>query len=86
MLIIPAVLISACGIASEAVISPLVMQAAESLASNTTPTQAYTVQPGDTLSGIAVMFGTTVDNVITLNAGMYPRLTDRQTLIAGWTI
>ncbi len=84
--IIAAMLISTCGVAPEAVISPLVMQAAESLASNTTPTQAYTVQPGDTLSGIAVVFGTTLDNVITLNANAHPHMTDRRTLIAGWTI
>ncbi len=86
LLIIAATLISACGIAPEAVISPLATQAAALLAPVTAPTQPYTVQPGDTLSGIAVTFGTTVDNVINLNAGAYPQMTDRRTLIAGWTI
>ncbi len=105
LLIIAATLISACGIAPEAVISPLAAQAAALLAPAAAPTQAYTVQPtatppapaaaptqpytvqpGDTLSGIAVTFRTTVDNVITLNAGAYPQMADRRTLVAGWTI
>jgi len=85
-LIIAAVLISACGAAPEAVVSRLATQAAALLAPAAEPTQAYTVQPGDTLSGIALAFGTTVDNVITLNADAYPQMTDRRTLIAGWTL
>ena len=86
MLIIAASLIAACGIAPKEIISPLATQAAALLAPVAAPTQTYTVQPGDTLSGIAVAFGTTVDNVINLNAGAYPQMADRRTLIAGWTI
>ncbi len=81
--IIPAVLISACGVAPEAVISPLATQATALLAPAVAPTHAYTVQLGDTLSGIAVVFGTTVDTVITLNANARPQMADRRTLIAG---
>jgi LysM repeat protein len=39
-----------------------------------TATGQYTVQPGDTLSGIAAMYGTTVDSLVALNGIQNPNL------------
>lgn len=55
----------------------------------TVPAQAtatYTVQPGDTLSGIAVEFDTTVDTLIALNTDQYPAISNPRRLVAGWQI
>ncbi len=44
-------------------------------APTSTPTpgaRTYTVQPGDTLSGIAARFGTTVEAILELNPGLVP--------------
>ncbi len=44
--------------------------AVRATATEPSPTQRYTVQPGDTLSAIAVRFGTSIDTLIGLN-GIY---------------
>jgi uncharacterized protein YkwD len=49
-------------------------------------TATYTVQPGDTLSGIAVKFDTTVDTLIALNTDQYPAISNPRRLVAGWQI
>ena len=49
-------------------------------------TATYTVQPGDTLSGIAVEFETTVDTLIALNTDQYPTISNPRKLMAGWRI
>ena len=47
----------------------------------------YTVQPGDTLSGIAARYGATVDELVRLNEGKYPSLRDNPGLIrVGWEL
>jgi uncharacterized protein YkwD len=49
-------------------------------------TATYTVQPGDTLSGIAVAYDTTVDTLIALNTNQYPAISNPRRLVAGWQI
>ena len=44
-------------------------------------TKTYTIRPGDTLSGIAVKFGTTVSTLAALNG-----ITDPDRIYAGTTI
>lgn len=48
----------------------------------------YVVQAGDTLSGIAAAYGTTVETLIQLNAAAYPRLAESRgrVIVAGWTL
>ena len=50
--------------------------------------KTYTVKKGDTLSEIAVKFGTTVDKLIELNAEKYPRIetSDGNYIQTGWTL
>jgi len=48
---------------------------------------AHTVRPGDTLAEIAAQRGTTVDQLVILNAARYPSLCDEPDLIrVGWEI
>ena len=47
----------------------------------------YVVQPGDTLAEIAARYGTTVEELVTLNRDRYPSLVERPDLIeVGWRL
>ena len=47
----------------------------------------YTVGPGDTLSDIAALHGTTADELVRVNAAAYPSLSDNPALLrVGWEL
>jgi uncharacterized protein YkwD len=60
------------------------------LGSTPTPTieyAIYVVQPGDTLSAIALRYGMTIEQLIALNSDTYPSLArDPSSLRAGWRL
>jgi len=57
------------------------MSYARRLVPTPTPSGLYVVQPGDTLSALAVEFGTTVDEIMAANG-----LTDPDALMVGQTL
>jgi LysM repeat protein len=60
------------------VVTPVASPTTTPEALPTTPPVTYTVRPGDTLSGIAAMFGITVDDIVRNN-----NITDPNTLAEG---
>lgn len=69
-------------------LEPLKTQAAGFFSTPTDiATQEYVLQPGDTPKGVALMFGTTVETLITLNAERYPEMGQTPMKFnAGWSI
>lgn len=60
----------------------------QSSAENTENSAEYIVQAGDTLSAIAVKFGTTVDNLIALNGVEHPKIVESKGnhIETGWVL